>query len=150
MCLCEEGACKRHQRVGDGHAQQHHGAGVDALRARHAGVGAGGANGQAAFGGEEPVHHQLGEDDDDDQHHGARPVIRQAFGLQDGEDGGVVDQGDVGAAHDAQVDGIQRNHHQDGGQQVHDLQPHIEPAGDDPCNGSGSGGGDGGDERVDA
>ncbi len=134
--LREEGAGQGHQGVRHGHAQQHHGAGIHALGAGHAGVGAGGADGQAPFGGEEPVHGQLGGDHDHQQQGGAGDVVGQALGLQQREQRRVVDQRDVGAAHDAQVDRIKRDHHQDAGQQVHDLEPDVEPAGDEAGRGA--------------
>jgi hypothetical protein len=69
---------------------------VDALGARHAGIGAGGAHGQAALGREEPVQQQLGPHHDQ-QHQRAGHVVGHPFRLQDGEDGRLVISGTLGA-----------------------------------------------------
>src|SRR5574344_1248582 len=138
------------QTIGNRHAENDHGTGVDALRTRHARVGAGGADGQALLGGKVGVQRQLGQYHH--RHHDQRAayVVGQPVGLQDGEDGRFADDGNVGAAHDAQVDGVERNHHQDAGQQVHDFQAHVEQGGDDAGGGSGQCGQRGGQKGVHA
>ena len=57
LILAQQSAGQRHQTVGDGQTQHDVEVGVDALCAGHGGVGAGGADGAAQLGAEEPVQH---------------------------------------------------------------------------------------------
>jgi hypothetical protein len=134
--LHEQRAGQADQAVGNGHAQQNHGAGVDAL-----------ARAMRAL---EPVERMarprsvaknqsraslatMTKPSMIRAHH----IVFNVRRLQHGEQCGVVDQRHVGAAHDAQVDRVQADHHQDGGQQVHDLELDVEPACDEAGHGAG-------------
>src|SRR5690606_2915695 len=148
--LHEHGASQADQRVGNGHAQNHHGAGIYALRAGHARVGAGSANGQALASGKVHIKEDLGGDDHHQQDQRACDIVGQPLWLQGAEPGRFHDQRNIGSAHDAQVDRVQRNHHQDAGQQIHESQVHVEYRGDHAGQRTSCGGDQCGQEGVGA
>jgi hypothetical protein len=99
-------------------------------------VCAGGPHRQSDFGCEKPVQQQLDDGHDDQQRQRPLDIIGQPAG-QCGKNGRVVDQRHVRLAHHPQIDRIQRDHHQNAGQQIHDFQRDVEPAGNEtgqrPC-----------------
>ena len=53
--------------------------------------------------------------------------------LQVGEEGGLVQERDVGATHDVQVHRVEARHYQDAGQEPVHAEPRVDQCGDDAC-----------------
>ncbi|CAM2156867.1 hypothetical protein PT2222_30177 [Paraburkholderia tropica] len=136
------------ERVRQRHARERGAAGGDALRARHARIRAGRAQRETVFGREEPVHAELRHAHDDEQRERAQHVVGQPRGLDHREDGGFGNERHVGRAHHAQIDRVERDHHQDAGEQIHDFQAYVEPTRDETGGGAREHRADGGEKRI--
>lgn len=123
LILGEQRAGERDQSVGEHQPEHHVGAGVDALRAGHVLVRAGGADGAALLRAEEPVEqrdHRGGEEQQQRQR-----ILRQQ--LAHGREGAHIALGNEQvvlihadrlirlALHDAQVDRVERELREDTG-----------------------------------
>ena len=133
LILCQQGTGERHQTVGDHQAKHDVGIGVDPLRPRHMGVSACGTDGTALFRAEEPVEHSH---DHGGQHDQQRQGIvqRQCTHIALAQQKIIFIYTDrlIGfAAHDPQVDGIQRQLGQDTGQNSGDSAAGVKNTGDE-------------------
>lgn len=126
----------------EGKTHHHVALGVDALRPRHAGIGAGGADTAADLRAEEPV--QRGDEqggDEQQQGHGIFQTQLPHKAL--GYDQVVLVHADglIGlAAHDPQVYGIERQLRQNTGQNSGDAAAGMERSGDKACRRAAQGG----------
>jgi len=114
------------------------------------GVVAGGQHRLSQFGMEKPDDQSRHTEGNGAEQAGGRDVARNPGIHQGVQNRGHTEQGDIGPVHDADVDGIQRNHGEDGCQQVKDLKLGVEQRGDDPGTETGSQCKDQGNKRVDA
>ena len=134
LVLAEQGARQSDQAVGDHQAQHHIEVGVDALSPAHVGVGAGGADGAAQLGAEEPVQqadqHRADQNDHDDG-----VVQGELFDPAQGDQQVVLVHVDglVGFAHDLQVDRVQGQLGQDTGEDRRDAHKGVQQSGDEPA-----------------
>ena len=127
LILCHEAAGQSNEGVGQAQGDDLGDADVDALCLTHSRVAASGTDGTALFGAEVPVK---GRDDDGDEHQSDE---NGSGDLPGGEEQGILihADGQVGHAHDVQVDGVQGDLGQDAGQDGRDAQEGVEQAGDE-------------------
>ena len=138
LVLGQQAAGEGHQAVGHHQAQHLGGVGVDALGTGHVGVGAGGTEGAAQLGAEEPV-------EDGDDHHGEDGQQKKGIAeahltdVAGGDQQGLLvhteGQGGLGAGaaadgHDTQVDGVEGQLGQDAGEDSGDTAGGVEQTGD--------------------
>ena len=132
LILAEQRTGQSHQRIGNGQTQHDVEVGVDALCAGHGGVGAGGADGAAQLGAEEPVQH--GDDHSRHQNdHDDGVVERELLDPAQGDQQVVLVHVDglIGLAHDFEVNGIQRKLGQDAGKDGRNAHKCVQDTGDE-------------------
>lgn len=139
LILCHKAAGQSHKGVGQAQSDDLGDADVDALCLTHSRIAASGTDGATLFGAEVPVERH---DHNGDEHQGDKDGSGD---LPGGEEQGILihADGQVGHAHDVQVDGVQGDLGQDTGQDGRDAQEGVEQAGDE----SGSQTGQDGDEQ---
>lgn len=133
--LTEQRAGDADKAIGNDQAKHDGDIGVDALRADHLWIVAGGADGSTKLGAEENVAE---EPDDkrgqkaDDQRRGnlTHVVFKKAV------DRFFTQNGCGGAAHDAQVDRVQPDHREDPGEKRRDLELRVQKTSDSAGNAS--------------
>ena len=98
------------------------------------------AHGCADFRAEEPVVEHGDDQDDDGADDECRHALIEAGELPDGEDRVLLQKRQVCLAHDAQVDGVERDHRQDAGEQGRYPELRAEDARDDAAEHAGDAG----------
>ena len=132
LILAQQSARQRHQTVGHSQTQHDIEVSVDALRTGHGGVRAGGTDGTAQLGAEEPVQNADQHRCDNDDHND-RVVESELLDPAQGDQQVVLVHVDglIGFAHDFEVNGIQRKLGQDAGKDGRNAHKCVQDTGDE-------------------